>query len=555
MLRNLKIENIAIIESASIDFYYGFNVLTGETGAGKSIIIDAINAVLGERTSKELIRTGAEKAVVFALFDDIPLSLKEYLNEQDIEADNELLIQRTITVQGKNTCKINGYPVNVSMLKTVSKQLINIHGQHDSQSLLSPENHFVYLDILSDNEKLLEEYRNTYRRLISFKRELEKLNIDEAEKERKIDLLSFQINELESANLKIGEIADLKQKSERNKNAEALKSALFNAYNFLYGSNDFISGATGMTADAANELQTAAELYPEISSLEEKLENLSYELKDSSEEIRSMLDTLEADTSDCESVEQRLDELYRLSKKYGETESEMLEFLESAKSELNDITIADERREELQILMTDEYEKAKSLASEISDTRRKTADDFSKKVCEELSFLDMPNVTFSANFEKCKLGINGMDNIEFLISPNRGETPKPLAKIASGGELSRIMLAIKSVLSDKDNIDTLIFDEIDTGVSGRAADKIGKKLLEVSKGRQVICVTHLAQIASKADEHFLIEKSTTGESTYTNITPLDFNGKVLELARIMGGTDITENQKNAAKELLEKKGI
>lgn len=555
MLRNLKIENIAIIENASIDFYYGFNVLTGETGAGKSIIIDAINAVLGERTSKELIRTGAEKAVVFALFDDIPLSLKEYLNDQDIEADNEILIQRTITVQGKNTCKINGYPVNVSMLKTVSKQLINIHGQHDSQSLLSPDNHFVYLDILSENERLLEEYRNTYRRLISFKRELEKLNIDEAEKERKIDLLSFQINELESANLKIGEIADLKQKSERNKNAEALKTALFNAYNLLYGSNDFISGATGMTSDAANELQSASELYPEISSLAEKLENISYELKDSSEEIRSMLDTLEADTSDCESVEQRLDELYRLSKKYGETEEEMIEFLESAKFELNDITIADERREELHVLMTDEYEKAKALASEISDIRRKTADDFSKKVCDELSFLDMPNVTFSANFEKCKLGINGMDNIEFLISPNRGETPKPLAKIASGGELSRIMLAIKSVLSDKDNIDTLIFDEIDTGVSGRAADKIGKKLLDVSKGRQVICVTHLAQIASKADEHFLIEKSTTGESTYTNITPLDFNGKVLELARIMGGTDITENQKNAAKELLEKKGI
>ncbi|MBQ6709018.1 MAG: DNA repair protein RecN [Clostridia bacterium] len=555
MLRNLKIENIAIIESASIDFYYGFNVLTGETGAGKSIIIDAINAVLGERTSKELIRTGAEKAVVFALFDDIPISLQKYLNEQDIEADNEILIQRTITVQGKNICKINGYPVNVSMLKNVAKELINIHGQHDSQSLLSPENHFVYLDILSDNYELLEEYRNTYRRLIAYKRELEKLNIDEAEKERKIELLTYQIAELERADLKIGEMTELKQKSERNKNVEALKEALFSAYNLLYGSNDFISGASGMTSDAANELQTASELYPEISALSEKIENISYELKDASDEIRAKLDSLETDTADCEAVEERLDELYRLSKKYGDTEAEMIDFLESAKIELEDITLADERREELQIKLTDEYEKAKALALQISDIRRKTADDFSKKVCEELSFLDMPNVTFSADFEKCKLNINGMDNIEFLISPNRGETPKPLAKIASGGELSRIMLAIKSVLSDKDNIDTLIFDEIDTGVSGRAADKIGNKLLEVSRGRQVICVTHLAQIASKADEHFLIEKSVSGESTYTNITPLDFNGRVLELARIMGGTEITENQKNAAKELLEKKGI
>ncbi len=557
MLRNLKIENVAIIQSADIDFGNGLNVLTGETGAGKSIIIDSINAVLGERTSKDLIRTNAEKATVFAVFDEIPNTVKSYLKEQDIEFDDELLIQRTITQQGKTTCKINGYPVNTAMLKNIADSLINIHGQHDSQALLSPENHYKFVDMLSDDDILISQYRTTYLKVVEYKHELEKLNADEYERERQTELLDFQIKELEEADIKVGEIEELQKKSDYYKNAEKIKQSLSAALNLLdCKDNSFTSKSivSDMT-EATREVENASEIFSDVSELSVKLNNLTYEIKDCADELMSKIDSVELDALDREAVEEKLDLLHSLSRKYGGSEEQMLSFLKDAKEKRKTISNSDARSAELETLLTQEYEKCKYLAEKLSLRRKETAEVFSKKVTEELAFLDMPNVKFTVNFEKSKMNINGKDNIEFLISPNKGESLRPLAKIASGGELSRTMLAIKSVLSKKDSIPTLIFDEIDSGVSGRAADKIGEKLSSVAIGRQVICITHLAQIASKADVHFLIEKNTVKDNTFTKITPLDYEGKVNELARIMSGGAITENQKTAAKELLNKKGI
>lgn len=557
MLRSLKIENVAIIRSADIDFGNGFNVLTGETGAGKSIIIDSINAVLGERTSKDLIRTSAEKATVFAVFDEIPNAVKSFLNEQDIEFDDELLIQRTITQQGKTSCKINGYPVNTAMLKNIADSLINIHGQHDSQALLAPENHYKFIDMLSDDDILISQYRTTYLKVVEYKHELEKLNIDEFERERQIELLDFQIKELEDADIKIGEIENLQKKSEYYKNAEKIKQALTTALSILDCKDDNFTSASVVSrmTDVTRELEYAAEIFNGVSELSVKLNNLTYEIKDCADELQNKIDSVELDALDREAVEERLDLLHSLSRKYGNSEEQMLSFLKDAKNKRNSIENSDKRSSELETLLTQEYEKCKYLAEKLSESRKETAEIFSKRVTDELSFLDMPNVEFTVNFQKTKLNINGMDSIEFFISPNKGESLRPLAKIASGGELSRTMLAIKSVISKKDNIPTLIFDEIDTGVSGRAADKIGEKLSSVSIGRQVICITHLAQIASKADVHFLIEKNTFNNNTFTKVTPLDYDGKVNELARIMSGGAVTENQKIAAKELLNKKGI
>ena len=545
MLTSLQIENIAVIEKAEISFNKGLNVLTGETGAGKSIIIDSINAVLGERTTRELVRSGAPSAKVSALFFEVSRPAVQVLESLGLEPeeDGSLLIQRSINADGRSVCRINGKPATVSMLRQLGGELINIHGQHDSQSLLSPDRHIGFIDALAQNGKLLAAY-------VKVRRALNELQMDEEEKLRKIDLLRFQIDELESANLQIGEQERLAQERTRCLNAEKILQSLRRAYDAVHGTEETL-GASQLLTDAAASLQEAARYDDAVEKTAQEVLDLSYNLEAYTDEIRSAFDALSYDPGDLERIEERLDQLYKLSRKYGETEEEMIAYLENAQKELDEIAFSEERTEALHAERRELVRKIKALAVTLSDVRRQTGERFAKQVEEELAYLDMPHVHFVVRHEQVKPGPNGADEIEFLISANPGEPPRPLAKIASGGELSRIMLAIKNVLSGSDEIGTLIFDEIDTGVSGRAAQKIALKLKQVSAGRQVICVTHLAQIAAQADCHLLIQKTVREEKTYTQVDALDFQGRKRELARIMGGMEkITPLQLQSAEELL-----
>lgn len=557
MLTSLQIENIAVIEKAEITFDKGLNILTGETGAGKSIIIDSINAVLGERTTRELVRTGAPFAKVSALFFGLSHAAEQVLKSLDLEPeeDGSLLIQRSISSDGRSACRINGQTATVSMLRQLGGELINIHGQHDSQSLLSSEKHIGFIDALAQDEALLEEYHGLYAAYVKIRRALNELQMDEEEKLRKIDLLRFQIDELEAANLQIGERETLTQERTRCLNAEKILQSLRLAYDAINGTEE-TAGASQLLTDAAAGLQDAARYYGAIESTAQEMLDLSYNLESYADEIRNAFDTLSYDPGDLEQIEERLDLLYKLSRKYGETEEEMLAYLEKARAELDEITFSEERVQKLDEERREIVRKIKALAATLSDVRRQAGERFAKQVEAELSYLDMPHVRFIVHHEQVKPGPNGADEIEFLISANPGEPPRPLAKIASGGELSRIMLAIKNVLSGSDEIGTLIFDEIDTGVSGRAAQKIALKLKQVSAGRQVICVTHLAQIAAQADCHLLIQKTVQDDQTYTQVDTLDFEGRKREIARIMGGMDeITPLQLQSAEELLRAAGI
>lgn len=557
MLTSLQIENIAVIEKAEITFDKGLNILTGETGAGKSIIIDSINAVLGERTTRELVRTGAPFAKVSALFFGLSHAAEQVLKSLDLEPeeDGSLLIQRSISSDGRSACRINGQTATVSMLRQLGGELINIHGQHDSQSLLSSEKHIGFIDALAQDEALLEEYHGLYAAYVKIRRALNELQMDEEEKLRKIDLLRFQIDELEAANLQIGERETLTQERTRCLNAEKILQSLRRAYDAINGTEESL-GASQLLTDAAAGLQDAARYYGAIESTAQEMLDLSYNLESYADEIRNAFDTLSYDPGDLEQIEERLDLLYKLSRKYGETEEEMLVYLEKARAELDEITFSEERVQKLDEERRETVRKIKALAVTLSDVRRQAGERFARQVEAELSYLDMPHVRFIVHHEQVKPGPNGADEIEFLISANPGEPPRPLAKIASGGELSRIMLAIKNVLSGSDEIGTLIFDEIDTGVSGRAAQKIALKLKQVSAGRQVICVTHLAQIAAQADCHLLIQKTVRDDQTYTQVDALDFEGRKRELARIMGGMDeITPLQLQSAEELLRAAGI
>lgn len=556
MLANLKIENIAIIESASIDFTSGLNVMSGETGAGKSIILDSLNAILGERTSKDLVRNGAKSAKVSAMFYDVPKKVVEKLVEFDIEPeeDNSLLIQRSINLEGKNTCRINGFPITVTMLKSIGKELVNIHGQHDSQTLLNSDNHFEFIDALAENDNLIADYKTAFNKMAKLKKELKAMNINEEEKAKRIDFLQFQINELELADIKIGEKDGLLAKKEVYQNSEKIVSHLHNAYELLNGATDE-NGANSMISFAADNLEKASSYLADLQEISEKVREISYNIEEFTSDIRSTLMNIEYEPSEIEQTEERLDVLYKLSLKFGDSEEEMISYLNKAKDELNEIMFSDERIEKLKLELKSAEEQAAELAERLSQVRRKTAIKFEKQVKEELAFLDMPSIEFVVNQEPIELNENGADGIEFLISTNIGEQPKPLSKIASGGELSRIMLAIKNVLSEKDEIGTLIFDEIDTGVSGRAAQKIALKLSQVSKGRQVICVTHSAQIAAYADNHLLIEKETVKNKTYTRVKSLDIEGRKMELARIIGGISITQLQLDNAEEMLKSSNI
>lgn len=551
MLSNLKIENVAIIKKAVIDFKDGFNVMTGETGAGKSIIIDSLNAVLGERTSRELIRTNCDYAQVSAYFYDNSFAVNQILNEFDVpvEDDSSIIITRKMTQDGKNVCKINSVPVTVSMLKKLGKTLVNIHGQADNQTLLNEDNHRIYIDRLAENTQISAEFTEKYNRYIEVLTQLKSLNIDEEQKLRRIDILDYQIEEISSAKIEIGEWDELKQQQMLFRNTEKLTQVLETAYSYLNG-NDDDQGAVSLCFNALNKINSVTEFSETVKNAADSLEESAYNLTDVSEQIKSVIESLDFDERSIQQVEERLDILYELSRKYGKTEEEILEFYDRAVEERESIVNSDELKKELTQKVKIAYNDALESAKELSQTRKNAAKLFSQNVCEQLKFLDMPSVKFSVKIDECELNSNGIDTVEFYLSANAGEDPKPLSKIASGGELSRIMLAIKSVLSEKDGISTLVFDEIDTGVSGSAAQKIAIKLKQVSSNHQVICVTHLAQIAAYADEHLLISKSEVDGQTYTKLTSLDNEMRKKEIARIMGGMNITEAMLESAAQML-----
>lgn len=551
MLRTLSIENIAVIEKAKIDFDGGLNVLTGETGAGKSIVVDSINAVLGERTSKELVRTGSDFAFVSAFFENINATVCGELEKLGYtpEDDGSLLITRRISKDGRSSCRINGMPATVSVLHTLGKALVNIHGQHDSQSLLDPEQHYKFIDMLSGDSSALSDYKAAFSRFLSVRRELKALTAAADSADKNTELLEYQIKELEEADIKIGEAQALNARKKVMDSSEEAAKAYSSALEAVNG-DDENPGAESLLQSALESVVRFSELSPEIKKAAALLENVVDEIADAKSVIDGELSVLDFDPREREEIEERLDELFRLGKKYGDGEEKMLAYLDNAKRKLNSIVNNEEELEKL----NDEYDKAYAdvlaAAEKLTALRKKTAQKFAEDVKNQLAYLDMPKINFTVDFKKGIMSSAGIDKIEFLISANPGEEPKPLVKIASGGELSRIMLGIKSILAYNDTVDTLIFDEIDTGVSGRASQKIGLKLKEVSKNTQVICVTHSAQIASNADSHFLISKDISGDRTFTSVTLLDRSQRRNELARIMGGLEITDAMLNSAEELL-----
>lgn len=551
MLKFLHIENIAVIEQSDIEFSEGFNVLTGETGAGKSIVIDSINAVLGARTSKELIRAGcdsAEVSAVFGGFDDHTAGvLSDYGFAPD--EDGNIVIRRRLSANGKGLIKLNDRPTSASELKEIGNNLINIHGQHDNQALLDPESHIEYIDAVAENKDIRETYYEEFRNLNKIRRELEAVETDEDEKRKETDLLKYQINELETADIKPGEIAELRRKLQIAKTYQTTAEALSKAYSALKGNDDF-DGASSLLESAVRSLSSLKS--EDWDRQSEKLTDALSVIEDVSAEVSDFLYNSEYPDMNADEINARLDFLDKLMLKYGNSEEEMLDFLNGAKARLNEINSSERKIAELSDLLDKSTERLILLGDELTKSRTEAAAEFQKQVCDILNYLNMPSVRFTVDIKKGRYTKRGCDNVEFLISANEGESVKPLAKIASGGELSRVMLAIKSVLLDKDRIGTMIFDEIDTGISGYTAGKVGTQLKKVSKNRQVICVTHLAQIAAMADNHLLIEKNTENGRTFTRVEPLSYEQRISEIARIMSGAKLTENLYNSAKELVDR---
>ena len=552
MLSQLYIENVAVIEKVSVDFHSGFSVLTGETGAGKSILIDSINAILGERTSRELVRTGEKSAFISASFTGVGRRALAKLAELGFspEEDGTLLIQREISADGKSSCRVNGRPATVSALRGIAPLLVNVHGQHESYGLLSPENHLGYLDSMGLPQELADRYAAAFGEARRLRRELDALSMDEAQKARQIDLLTYQINELEAADLKEGEQEELDRQRSLYRNSEEIAAAVAEAKGKLDGGEE-TEGAVSTVSAAADCVGRAERYLPELHTLSERLQGIAYDLEDCSGELHGYDDRLEYDPSELDAVEARLDAIYRLGLKYGGSVENMLKFLAKSRAELEKIQTSDETAAGLRERYQKSAGEAKELALRISDWRKEAARGFSRQVKKELEFLNMPHVVFEVSLERGALNAHGCDRVEFLISTNAGEPAKPIAKIASGGELSRIMLAVKTVLAGRDEVGTLIFDEVDTGVSGGAAQKIGMKLGEVAKSRQVVCVTHLAQIAAQADAQYLISKQVRGGKTYTEVRELDGEGRQRELARIIGGAQITPLTLRNAAEMLK----
>ena len=548
MLQTLYIENIAVIEKSAIDFSSGLNVLTGETGAGKSIIIDAINAIMGQRTSRDIIRTGASSAFVSAQFDNVNAAVRRKLEEFGFESDeDELLLQRTLSASGKSTCKINGRPATAAMLREIAAGLINIHGQHESYELFSPETHIDYIDRYGRLIPALEDYKEKYKRYLILQKKLNEANSDESSRLSEIDLLSFQSKELFDADIQIGEEEALDSERSALMNFEKLSSLLNRAHMLLSGEDN--SGCE-LVDMAANAMQNAANYSADYEEISNTLTDVYYNLRDCAELVSDALDNLESDPERLEEIEERLDLINRLTRKYNCTADELPALAEQMQSRLEELLNYDRNRDELIAACKAAREEAEQSALALSNNRRKTAAEFAEKVKAEMSFLNMPNVELVPYFEESALSPKGMDKMELLISANPGETPRPVAKIASGGELSRMMLAIKTALAGTDTVDTLIFDEVDTGISGSAAEKVGLKLREVSSECQVLCVTHQAQIAALADHHYLIKKQVEQGRTFTEVQPLDHDGRVNELARIIGGVNITDAARSHAEDML-----
>ncbi len=547
MLSLLHIENIAVIECADISFDQGFNVLTGETGAGKSIVIDAISAILGERAYRDMIRTGTNKASVRAIFTRVPELV--WFSENGVAYDEETVIQREIYLDGKNVCRVNGSLVSVSILRKLGIQLINIHGQHDSASLFDEENHLTFLDAFGDHQGLLEDYRLKYAEVSKLRREIDSMTMDESEKLRRMETLKYQIAEIEKAELETGEDEALEDRRKILQNAEKLSDGMEEAVSCLYGDEDS-DGAAGLLSQAEHALARLSRFTQAYGTLHEKVADLMYQVQDAAEEVRSARDDLSYSADELEQIESRLDVIHRLRRKYGVTCTDILEYLEKAKQELDAIEFADDHLEHLKKKLAKAEKAAWDAAKTLRGERKSTAARMSARILTELTQLDMPRVQFSCEFAEVDLGGSGADAVAFYMSANAGEALKPLSKVASGGELARIMLAMKNVLAEKDQVNTLIFDEVDTGVSGRAAQKVAEKLRSVAAHKQVLCVTHLPQLAALANTHLLISKAERDGRTYTSVTPLDLEGRKRELARIIGGTSITETTLKSAEEML-----
>ncbi len=548
MLSVLHIENIAVIEQADICFDRGFNVLTGETGAGKSIVIDAISAILGERTYRDVIRTGSDRASVSAVFSPAPDA--QWFTEHQIDYDPaELLVQREIYLDGKNVCRVNGKPVTVAMLKKLGALLVNIHGQHDSQQLFDEASHLTLLDLFAHNAPQRQTYLQAFEAAQRVRREIERLSMDEGEKLRLQQTLHDQIAEIERAQLTPGEDETLEARRKTLQNAEKLTLALQSAVGALYG-DESSDGAAGLIAEAARALSRVSRYSDDLAASAKQVEELSYCVQDAADELRALLDDLTYSGEELEQIESRLDALHRLKRKYGATVEDVLAFYEDAKQRLDEIELSSDRIEKLQLQLRQLDQTLQDAAQVLHETRAAAAGQLQARIQDELAQLDMPNVQFVCQFEPVEPGPTGADALRFLMSANAGESLKPMSKVASGGELARIMLAIKNVLAEQDAVPTLIFDEVDAGVSGRAAQKVAEKLRAVSKNKQVLCVTHLPQLAALADTHFLIEKSERGGRTYTAVTPLDFEGRTRELARIIGGVNITQTTLQSAAEML-----
>lgn len=549
MLSCLQIENVAVIQKAEVHFQPGLNVLTGETGAGKSILIDSINAILGNRTSKDLVRTGASKAVIRASFAQIPDVVLDKLEAAGYERSAELLLSREITAEGKSSCRINGMPTTAAVLRELCGGLININGQHDSVGLLNPAHHLSILDDYAQNAKLYQEYYVLYRSLVKVKKELDAMITDEAEKQRRIDLLSYQVQEIEEAGLTAGEEQTLESRRKVLANASTIRDRVAKAHALLSGDDD-TPGAVDLLGEASNAMDTAAQLDESLSGVSGTLMDLYYSAKDAAAELIDRLDAYDTNDAELDEIEQRLDLLYRLKRKYGDTVEDIIAFGQKAREELEQIQFSEQRHDQLQAEKLRLYGLAREKAEALTQTRLKAFDELNARITDTLQFLNMPGVRMTLHHARGPLASHGQDSVEFYISTNAGEAPKPLARIASGGELSRITLAIKNALADRDAVPTVIYDEIDSGVSGKAAGRIGEVLRQSARGHQILCITHTAQIAALADCHLLIQKNVTNDRTYTEIHPLDMEGRVEALARLISGDHVTELSRANAREML-----
>ena len=549
MLSSLQIENVAVIQKANVHFEKGLNVLTGETGAGKSILIDSINAILGNRTSKDLVRTGAAKAVIRAAFEDVPPAVLDSLEKAGYERSEALLLSREITAEGKSTCRINGMPATASVLRELCGGLININGQHDSVGLLNPARHLGILDDYAQNDAEFQEYYVLYRELVRIKRELDAMITDEAEKQRKIDLLSYQVQEIEDAGLTAGEEQTLESRRKILANASAIRDKIAQSYALLSG-DDESSGAVDLLGEASHAIDTAAQLDDALAAASSQLLDLYYNAKDVAADLIGRLDSYDTNDAELDEIEQRLDLIYKLKRKYGDTVEDVIEFGQNAREELERIQSSQERHDHLQAEKRRLYALAREKAEALTQTRLNAFEALNKRISGTLDFLNMPGVRMTLRHTRGPLASHGQDSIEFYISTNPGEAPKPLAKIASGGELSRITLAIKNAMADKDAVPTVIYDEIDSGVSGKAAGRIGEVLRQSAQGHQILCITHTAQIAALADCHLLIQKNVANDRTYTEIHPLDEEGRVEALARLISGDHVTDISRANVREML-----